>query len=69
MPRKPSLNKLLGVTKAKRDFARATGIPTTRSGRKRKLQREMNKAIGCSVVLAVCGIALTGGAVTVIWIA
>ena len=34
--RKPSMKTLLGVTKAKRSFARATGIPTTKSGRKRK---------------------------------
>ena len=34
--RKPSMKTLLGITKAKRRVARATGIPTTRSGRKRK---------------------------------
>lgn len=34
--RKVSLNSVLGVTKAKRDFARATGIPATKTGRKRK---------------------------------
>lgn len=34
--RKPSMKTLLGVTKAKRKFAKATGIPTTKSGRKRK---------------------------------
>ncbi len=43
-----SWNKVLGVTKAKRDFARMTGIPTTRSDRQAKLGR----AMGCSVVLA-----------------
>ena len=34
--RKPSMKTLLGVTKAKRRIAKATGIPTTKSGRKRK---------------------------------
>ena len=34
--RKPSMKTLLGVTNAKRKFAKATGIPTTKSGRKRK---------------------------------
>lgn len=34
--RRPSLNTALGITKAKRRFAKATGIPTTKSGRKRK---------------------------------
>ena len=34
--RKPSMKTILGITKAKRRVARATGIPTTRSGRKRK---------------------------------
>lgn len=34
--RKVSMNSVLGVTKAKRDIAHATGIPTTKAGRKRK---------------------------------
>ena len=34
--RRASLNTLLGITQAKSRVARATGIPTTRSGRKRK---------------------------------
>ncbi len=34
--RRPSLNRILGITQAKRRIARATGIPTTKSGRKRK---------------------------------
>lgn len=34
--RKPSINSMLGITQAKRKFARATGIPTTKAGRKRK---------------------------------
>ena len=34
--RRPSLKTALGITKAKRSFARATGIPTTKAGRKTK---------------------------------
>jgi len=34
--RRPSLNSILGITQAKRRIAKATGIPTTKSGRKRK---------------------------------
>lgn len=34
--RKPSMKTALGITKAKKSFARATGIPTTKAGRKRK---------------------------------
>ena len=34
--RKPSMKTLLGVTKVKRRIAKATGIPTTKAGRKRK---------------------------------
>lgn len=34
--RKPSMKTALGITKAKRAVARATGIPTTKAGRKRK---------------------------------
>lgn len=32
-----SANKALGITSAKRKIAKATGIPTTKSGRQRKL--------------------------------
>ena len=34
--RKPSLKTALGITKAKRHVSRATRIPMTKSGRKRK---------------------------------
>lgn len=34
-----SWKRALGITKAKRRVAKATGIPTTRSGRQRKLGR------------------------------
>ena len=34
--RRPSMKTALGITKAKRRIAKATGIPTTKSGRKRK---------------------------------
>jgi hypothetical protein len=54
-------NKVTGITKAKRKFARATGIPTTRSGR----QAKMGRMAGCSVMLV--GLGLTGvGLVAVI---
>jgi len=32
-----SLNKALGITDAKKKIAKATGIPTTKSGRQKKL--------------------------------
>ncbi len=34
--RRPSLNSILGITQLKRRIAKATGVPTTASGRKRK---------------------------------
>ena len=34
-----SLKRATGITKAKRKVAKATGIPTTRSGRRSKLGR------------------------------
>ena len=34
-----SAKRALGVTKAKRSIAKATGIPTTKSGRQAKLGR------------------------------
>lgn len=36
-----SLNRALGVTSAKQKIARATGIPTTKQGRKRKMQSHL----------------------------
>lgn len=45
--RKPSIKTLLGVTKAKRRISKATGIPTTKSGRKRKIKNTLtNGAYG-----------------------
>ncbi|MDE6041479.1 MAG: hypothetical protein K2F99_07870 [Muribaculaceae bacterium] len=32
-----SLNRALGITKAKQNFARTTGIPTSRAGLERKI--------------------------------
>jgi hypothetical protein len=40
-----SLNRALGISSAKSSFARATGIPTTRQGR----QRKMGSMMGCAV--------------------
>lgn len=40
-----SWKRALGVTKAKRKVAKATGIPTTKAGRKRKAQRTLWKAL------------------------
>lgn len=48
--RKPSLKKALGVTKAKRDFVRMTGIPTSKSGRKRKMKKTLTG--GCCSIYA-----------------
>lgn len=58
-----SLNRALGITKAKQRFARATGIPTTKSGRQRKIGRLVTGG-GCLlrvvsiVLLVVSGIYL-----------
>jgi len=40
-----SLNRTLGISKAKRSISRATGIPMTKSGRKRKAQRTLWKML------------------------
>lgn len=34
-----SMNRALGITNAKRKIAKVTGIPTTKQGRKRKIER------------------------------
>lgn len=36
-----SWKRALGITKAKRKIARATGIPTTKRGRQRKMERTL----------------------------
>lgn len=38
--------RLLGITSAKRKIAKATGIPTTKAGRKRKAQNMLWKGLG-----------------------
>ena len=40
-----SWKRLLGITNAKRKFAKATGIPTTKQGRKRKAQNILWKSM------------------------
>ena len=40
-----SVNRAVGLTKAKQDFARKTGIPTTKQGMQRKIEHELFKAI------------------------
>lgn len=41
-----SWKRALGITRAKQNFARQTGIPTTRSGFERKLGRMILKILG-----------------------
>lgn len=48
MARRPSWKKALGVTKFKRKVASVTGIPTTKSGRKRKAKRAVASLTGIS---------------------
>ena len=40
-----SWKRATGVTKAKQKVARATGIPTTKQGRKRKAQNALWKSV------------------------
>lgn len=40
-----SWKRALGITSAKRKIAKVTGIPTTKSGRKRKAQNMLWKAL------------------------
>ena len=44
-----SWNRVLGITSAKQKIARATGIPTTKQGRKRKLQSSLWTAVALGV--------------------
>lgn len=49
-----SLNRALGITSAKQKIAHATGIPTTKQGRKRKMQSHLwtAAAVGVASVLS-----------------
>lgn len=47
-----SLNRALGITSAKQKIARATGIPTTKQGRKRKMQAHLWTAAAVGVAAA-----------------
>lgn len=47
-----SLNRALGVTSTKQRIARATGIPTTKAGRKRKAQRYLWTAVAAGACAA-----------------
>ena len=40
-----SLKRALGITKAKREFTKATGIPTTKAGVERKIGSAIIKTI------------------------
>jgi len=48
-----SLRRALGITKLKRKIARATGIPTTKSGRQRKFGALIGALVGWPLILAV----------------
>ena len=47
-----SLNRALGITSAKQKIARATGIPTTKQGRKRKMQSHLWTAAAVGIAAA-----------------
>jgi len=40
-----SLKRATGISSAKTKIAKATGIPTTKQGRKRKVERTITKAL------------------------
>jgi len=48
-----SLKRALGISAAKNKIARFTGIPTTRSGRQRKIGRSLSSGGGCLILLLV----------------
>lgn len=41
-----SLKRLLGISGAKTKISKTTGIPTTREGRRRKVDRIVSKSLG-----------------------
>ena len=57
-----SWKRATGVTRAKRNFARKTGIPTTRSGRQRKMGSMLSGG-GCLMPIMVFLIAVLSVAI------
>lgn len=55
-----SWKRAMGVTKAKQNISRKTGIPMTKSGRQRKLGSTVSK--GCGFTLSL----ITGGVIFLI---
>lgn len=54
-----SPKRALGISSLKQKVARATGIPTTRAGR----QRKVGRALGCSTIIALAALAGTAAVV------
>ena len=59
-----SWKRALGITRAKRQIARKTGIPTTKSGRQRKIGNILTGG-GCLVSVIVCALIITAIALIV----
>lgn len=57
-----SAKRAIGITGAKQKIARKTGVPTTRSGR----QRKMGAAMGGCVMYVIAAVALTVTALIII---
>lgn len=51
-----SWKRAVGISSAKRKIARATGIPTTRSGRRRKAGRMLGCALPMIVMIMLAGL-------------
>jgi hypothetical protein len=58
-------NKVTGSTKAKRAIAKATGIPTTKSGRRRKTARMMKG--GCAILIGAVSLLAVGSVVLMLF--
>lgn len=58
-----SWKRLLGITRVKQEFARQTGIPTTKAGMERKVGRLVTKG-GCFILLFILAVIAYG----VLWV-
>lgn len=54
-----SMNRALGITKAKRKVAKYTGIPTSKSGRQKKAARALTG--GCLIPISMMMLVLAAG--------
>ena len=66
MAKKYSLKRMTGVTSAKRKISRTTGVPLSKSGRKRKVKKLATGGSGCLLQILMVLLLVLGVVVVII---